>query len=894
MSLCPVSVIVTNFNKGKYIAQCIESILSSSLQDIELIIVDDGSCDESRAIIRRYIERYPEIKYIEQPNKGVSNARNRGLSYAFGEYVTFVDADDYVNPDAYLILYQLGKENNADTVIGNIKLFDQSGIRPLSYMNSLFTKDGGVDIRHIKNNPELNLTPSVCNKLFKRELLVNGNVLFDEELSIGEDLLFTQRCLYLSNKTVLKNTDTVYYRSIQESERLSKQKGIEYFRELLKLQQKIVSLYEELDIKTYIHAIEHRQFKFLLDSIALKGIHLSEHEMIELFNVVRKFRNTLVNCKPTEVLDNKYISLIHALEKEDLQCLKEYINQHLHLVHRIELVRQVGTKIMLGGYAFIRQLPTVGCIKKLVFRSVNTVKEIKLKNTLRTDVTFMFSRNSIDYNEAGFETVTFDLTELPQGDWDLFINIQIEDVSLEKPIEIPLAQLRNEIKPIINSIVEIVPHYRSNRYLTFKVKKARYWSKSFHLMRSLIGEIRYGVSLLISGNFQAVACIILYKLFKTPFQKKNIWLIGERKDTAQDNSYHLFQYIRSKHPEINAYYVIDKRSKDYERVKKFGNIINYGSLRHTFFLLVCSKSINSYLESANMYTGAYKKIIKFYPKWRTNHRVFLQHGVIGVSRVNHSLHKNRSGYSLFIVSSQFEKEHVIKEFGYSDEEVVVSGLARWDALKDISKGNEILLMPTWRNWIKTPEQLKNSNYYHTYMSLLANKKLHDLLDRYDLRLTFYPHYKVQQLLGELPFFHDRIHIVRQGEETVQGLLKRHRLLITDYSTVSYDFAFMRKPVIFFQFDYAEFYSLHYNAGPINHKEELFGEVLETTEQLLDEMNRHILQKEFPKLSRADRFIIRFTEDQAYSKKIVQQILKLPQYRKEFDQTYIARERGIEA
>ncbi|MGR5906431.1 CDP-glycerol glycerophosphotransferase family protein [Bacillus paranthracis] len=319
--------------------------------------------------------------------------------------------------------------------------------------------------------------------------------------------------------------------------------------------------------------------------------------------------------------------------------------------------------------------------------------------------------------------------------------------------------------------------------------------------------------------------------------------MGERPDTAQDNSYHLFTYIRKEHPEIPIFYIIDKECNDYKNIKDLGNIIQFGSFKHTFYLLVCNKTINSYSETANMYTNAYKHILKYYPEWQQNKKIFIQHGVIGVSRVNHVLNKNRMGYSLFVVSSQFEKDHIVKEFGYTEDEVIVTGLARWDALQDKSKGNEILLMPTWRSWVKTKEQLMESKYWQTYMSFLQSEKLHRILEEQDLTLTFFPHYQTQKFGVEIPVSHERIKIIKQGEETVQSLLKRHRLLLTDYSTVSFDFAYMNKPVIFYQFDYDEFYSRHYNEGPIDHKKELFGARVEYEQQLLDKFMNVLTDQE---------------------------------------------------
>jgi len=184
----------------------------------------------------------------------------------------------------------------------------------------------------------------------------------------------------------------------------------------------------------------------------------------------------------------------------------------------------------------------------------------------------------------------------------------------------------------------------------------------------------------------------------------------------------------------------------------------------------------------------------------------------------------------------------MKEFGYSENEVIETGLARWDALEDTSTGKEILIMPTWRSWIKTEQQLFTSDYWRRYLSLLENEEFHRFLEQKDLTVTFFPHYQMQKLIGEFPAFHPRITVVKQGEETVQNLLRSHSMLLTDYSTVSFDFAYMNKPVLFYQFDYDDFYSKHYNEGPINHKKDLFGERVETEKEVIQ------LLKQFPHFS----------------------------------------------
>ncbi|MEH6958080.1 bifunctional glycosyltransferase/CDP-glycerol:glycerophosphate glycerophosphotransferase [Neobacillus drentensis] len=864
-----VSVIVTVYNQELYLKECLESVVSQTLRDLEIIIVDDGSTDSSREIAEEYAKSYQNVTILKQKNKGVSSARNTGLKNARGAYVAFLDGDDFVNLDAYELLYNAAQKEGADTAIGNITCFNENRQWKLSYMSKVLQKNLPF-VRHIKTNPELNLTPSVNNKIFKRELIQSNKILFDESLFIGEDLLFTQQCLWLSNKTVLEITPVLNYRVSEDITSLTKQSTVEFFQQLLNMQMKLKKLYVDMNRLEYIMPIEKRQLKFYFDSIFKKGSAIKEEEMENLLVVSLEFLKVIKNEIIYSEISNKeqlLCEFIRNMETENFKQLLElnlkYKNNKEHIVRgdnvysylvtyfpeyrkvlqvsnlemtsRIEVIQLKGSTLKLGGYAFLNQIPTENIQKQLIFKNKDQNKVINLTNSLRTDISYLFANNNINYNDAGFETIEIDLLDLlDRGNWEVFLRVNINNIILEKQVEVILAQYRNSTKPKVIKSVAIIPNYKNNQ-LTISIEKFTLLKKFKHILRQKYKNLRYDFSFLKGKDYHTFLAILIYKIFAVLLRRKNLWLIGERRDTAQDNSYHLYKYIREKYPEKSAYYVIDKSCDDYKQIEKLGNIINFGSIKHTLYLLTCEKSINSYSETANMYTDAYKKIIKFYPEWQKNDKVFLQHGVIGVSRVNHVLNKNRMGYSLFCVSSKFEQEHIVKEFGYKEQEVPITGLARWDALLDTSKGNEILIMPTWRSWIKTREQLLQSNYFKTFMSLLKSKEFHKVLEDKDLTVTFYPHYQTQKLLGDMPFIHNRINVVKQGEETVQNLLKRHALLITDYSTVSFDFAYMDKPVIFYQFDYDEFYSEHYNEGPINHKVDLFGIRVETQEEINKEL-----------------------------------------------------------
>ncbi len=807
MKKIKLSVIITNYNKEQYIAQCLQSVIEQTLKGIEIIVVDDGSTDNSMRVLERYEKQHNNLKVYRQQNAGVSAARNTGLQKANGEYVTFLDADDYVHLAGYEKMYEVASGNNADMVIANIICFNEYKNWPLSYMKKLFNEKSPL-IRNIAENVELHFTPSTSNKIFKREMCVLNGIHFDEDLWVGEDLLFTQQCLLVAERVIVREIPLLYYRVVDNgNNNLSKNTTITFFNQLVILQMKLKAVYIERKRLALIHTIEARQWKFFVDSIVLKGKDFSNEKLLEVIQLGNKFLSSLISCKHVEdcnvrdqlitemIKENDYIGLENLLNiLQDELITKEHVYDNekyyyfyyrffprykellqvnnLTVVHKIEGIKLRKEILTISGYAFIENVSTKKIKKELVFYKDGATKTIQLKNSLRTDISYLFSNNTIDYNDAGFKTIEVNVRELlEEGEWKILIRLSIGKTVVEEPLRVLLAQLRNNTKHQNANPLGIRVLYK-NSEATIQIRKCNYMQRTMNKYRELKRAMRYDIGLFKRREYATFFAIVAYKLFGSYFRRKKIWLIGERPDTAQDNSYHLFTYIRKEHPEIPIFYIIDKECNDYKNIKDLGNIIQFGSFKHTFYLLVCNKTINSYSETANMYTNAYKHILKYYPEWQQNKKIFIQHGVIGVSRVNHVLNKNRMGYSLFVVSSQFEKDHIVKEFGYTEDEVIVTGLARWDALQDKSKGNEILLMPTWRSWVKTKEQLMESKYWQTYMSFLQSEKLHRILEEQDLTLTFFPHYQTQKFGVEIPVSHERIKIIKQGEETVQSLLKR--------------------------------------------------------------------------------------------------------------------------
>ncbi|MGL5149581.1 MAG: CDP-glycerol glycerophosphotransferase family protein [Clostridium sp.] len=549
------------------------------------------------------------------------------------------------------------------------------------------------------------------------------------------------------------------------------------------------------------------------------------------------------------------------------------------IAERIEITKK---HITIYGHVVLKYKELSDYNKKilLIENEDEVVVEKNLINELRTDLTFRFKDDNTNYDNAGFKPIKLDITEFHKHNGKYKIYIKVEDGinNYKIPLEVKLAEEKNKLYKIYYNIEmskkRLVWNFCEYKYWQFEITNSNNRILLNDKVREFIKLLKRLKYFIKQGEGKTVIAFILYMIIGFYIRHKKIWLIGERKDTAQDNSYHLFNYIIQKHKNINAYYIIEKQCKDANKIVKKRRI-KFGSIKHTMYLLGSKYSINSYSERANMYTTEYKNIMKYYPNLINRKKIFLQHGVIATSRINHSLHKNRVGFDMFFVSSNFEKDHIVKEFGYRSNEVKVTGLCRWDKLYNINKNKIILIMPTWRSWIKTEEELIKSKYLKTYISLVSNPKLIDFLKSKGYRIKFFMHYQMQKIIEDKDItIPKEIEFILQGEIDIQDIIRSSDILITDYSSVAFDFGFMKKEVYFYEFDYHEFYNKHYNYGPIEHKKDLFGIVVESEYDLINVLINNV-SKDIELNSEYRKKVVKFIDkfDNRNTERVFNEILR---------------------
>lgn len=290
---------------------------------------------------------------------------------------------------------------------------------------------------------------------------------------------------------------------------------------------------------------------------------------------------------------------------------------------------------------------------------------------------------------------------------------------------------------------------------------------------------------------------------QTQQKSKPTIICCEYPEKAQDNGYVFFKYLIKNYADnFNIYYLISDNSKDIKNLNGYErNLIQYKSVEHIKLFEKADLIIHSH--TPNYALPFFTNFLE--NKVKEKNKLFLQHGVIASKDVSHIYGRKPTNEftNLFVVSSEREKKEVFEKYNYPLEDIILTGLPRFDTimenkgLKDTVK-NSVLIMPTWRKGLDqySEKAFKETDFYKIYASLIHNKDLIDLITRFDYTVKLYLHKNLQKFsyLFEGKF----INVMFEGEKTVSELLKESSLLITDYSSVGFDFALMEKKVLYYR------------------------------------------------------------------------------------------------
>ena len=229
-----VSIIVPIYNSEKYLKKCIQSLLEQTLKDIEIILINDGSKDSSEKIVKEFSDK--RIRYFSQENKGIGKTRNFGIKVSKGEYLAFVDSDDYLSNKFCEEMYNKAKKDNCDIVMCDF-FKDVGYFKEEKFIENI---DTSLKLEPTIMN-EINLGP--CNKIYSRNLLINNNIFFEEELKY-EDVLLVVKSFVFAKKIGKVNKCLHYYMIHNGSETTTRDERI---FDILEISKKLMSFTNKYD-----------------------------------------------------------------------------------------------------------------------------------------------------------------------------------------------------------------------------------------------------------------------------------------------------------------------------------------------------------------------------------------------------------------------------------------------------------------------------------------------------------------------------------------------------------------------------------------------------------------------------------------------------------------------
>lgn len=406
-------------------------------------------------------------------------------------------------------------------------------------------------------------------------------------------------------------------------------------------------------------------------------------------------------------------------------------------------------------------------------------------------------------------------------------------LTLEDNKEIIHLKIRNNKNEIISK--------KENPYIIFTSQyKIQILEDGIEITKKHFGDkFKYEIEKQVYG-IKKYRRIFIFRLLKT--KNRKYYLFNDRLLYGDDNAEQLFKYINKEYPEFakKCYFVLDKNSSSISRIKKIGKVLKYGSFIHKIKFInsrIIVSSHASYL--SNCFNPFTTKEMEIYKDLINKKFVFLQHGII-MNDVREYLNRELITADLFVTSTNKEYEYILTEdFMYESNMVIKSGLPRFDRLKNEENDSIILISPTWRV-LNEDIKFENSQYFVIYKSLLMNNRLKQLLKDNDYKIKFLLHpvfSKYKYLFDKLA--NEYIEILESSQIKYFKLFNECSMFITDYSSIHYDVAFLKKPIIYYQFDKEYFFKNHYKAGYFNYEKDGFGKVLKTENQVIDEIEYYI-------------------------------------------------------
>lgn len=829
-----VTAIIPVYNVEKYVSEALDSLLAQTISqgEMEVLMIDDGSTDGSAAICKSYAERYENFKLLSQENQGVSAARNNGIRNAKGKYLLYLDSDDVLSAETIKNVTDFFDMHYDEVdVVGYPRVFWYADKTEHLHARDKVIKK--TKVYALSEIPYVSL--STLNVAIKN--LGNRNVLFDHALAFHEDEAYVTEII-MKRKRIGYVCEAKYlYRKYGNSVTDRFVNPYYIFEPTMDYYEKIFEKHMcEKGVDLYIQTLVLNDLGWKLEMDVFYPYHYSQGKRE---TAVRRIQNLLNQIDDDLILNHPNIDVYHRFY---LLSLKDARNLHL----------------LLGKNAIVLS---------------------RGKHVLRMErrITIVFSRVKIEDGCVewwGFLKSPFFLfSPVPE----LYVSITGDEKRYEEPLHL---------------IECAFDYYKS------KIRTARFWQFRFRVNSNIGGNVTFkvlldgnlmdfsyyfmtGSSFKTNAKFQVFSqhgtqCIksknqftvkkiqnrsaynrnlerwywknnkkfwLVRKLAMLNCKRgKHIWLYYDSTGVGKDNGYYQFIHDVKQNDGIERYYVTHDeyfaKSDAFNGVPS-SHVILFGTKRHKFLYLQSEKVITAYIEQYN-YLPFDLNTYGHYRDINEPEIIYLQHGVLHAHQP-HKYSLEKLNIDREVVSTSYEIKNLIRNYHFQNEYFIPAGMPRYDYIDTdkTTREKRILMAPSWRqylitasgkgDWFPEFDRFKASGFYKMLQEFLGSEELAALLEKYDYTIDL----KLHPIFGCYRecflFANPRI---RLAETNIKA--EEYSIFISDYSSFTFDFVYLKRPVIYFFPDYDMF-----QAGLMSYRqldiplEEGFGPLTQTASEAIN-------------------------------------------------------------
>ncbi len=768
------SIVTAVYDVQPYLPEFIASIEAQRVapQDLEVVAVDDGSTDGSLDLLHEWARtsRF-HVQVFTKPNGGQGSARNLGLGHATGEWVTFTDPDDILGRDFFRVAQAFTDAHRTLGIMASKPfVLDESGqAKPDSHPRR-WQYEPANRLANLQEEP--NVFPGSSSvSLFRRDLIESASLRFDDRVQPNfEDGHFAVRFLLsLPAPEVGLLRDAHYWyrkrtagtstlqRSLRDPRRYTDVLEFGYLDVVRRARQQLGSVPPWIqqmlvyELSWYLAEDD----KVTSNAFVAPDVALRFHEL--LGRILRELGPEVVAAHRVRTLQSHWVDILSHGGSES----------PWHAGYAVRTTTDTRMGLQRLHYRFVRDQP----------REAFEVDGVPVLPA--------FAKTRA-YRYYGADLLLERILWLPVGRTTRLLvdgaDVHIRDEWPRLPAP-GRRRSRGRVRRLLGQ-----PPGQLLRKVTAKAGGAR---------RRIVGLVQRRAA----------------RLWPWRQRFRGAWLMMDRIHDADDNGERLFEYIRSARPDINAWFVLERGSPDWLRLRAGGErrLLAHGSLAWRMAMLNCSWLLSSHADMT-----IYRPPQLARSGTVTRRFAFLQHGVIK-DDLSHWL--NGRELDLFVVSTAAELASVAGEgttYRFTHKETRNTGLPRFDRLLATQRAvpaeerNLVIVAPTWRQWLTLPlasnsqrreldDAFWGSEYIATWTALLRSPAIGEAIARRGWRLGFMPHPNLQSILGqlELPGYVEPLSFA--GTD-VQALYARCGLLVTDYSSVAFNLAYLDRPVVYFQFD----------------------------------------------------------------------------------------------